>query len=171
MTVENISGSISAKESRPGLKPRHWAYYNTFQTIWIIFRLKQKYSTVSVCSLFCTLMWLLTWFLSVFFFFFFFFFFVVVFCFLLLLFFCFCFFHEKFLGIIYLIKIQRNTQVFSLARSRFLVFPREMVWLYILVRLMSNLFSFLSKHLINLNKAYIKKSHFCSFLPVTLKIY
>ena len=34
------------------------------------------------------------------------------------------------------------TQIFSYARSRFLVFPREMVWLYILVRLMSNLFSF-----------------------------
>ena len=52
------------------------------------------------------------------------------------------------------------TQVFSFARSRFLVFPREMVWLYILVRLMSNLFSFHSKNLINLNKAYIKESHF-----------
>ena len=63
------------------------------------------------------------------------------------------------------------TQVFSFVRSRFLVFQRELVWLYILVRLMSNLFSFYSKNLINLNKAFIKESHCCSFLSVTLKIY
>ena len=36
----------------------------------------------------------------------------------------------------------QSTQVFSFARSCVLVFPREMVWLYILVRLMPNLFSF-----------------------------
>ena len=66
------------------------------------------------------------------FFFFFFFFFVFL-------------FHEKFLGIIYLINTVQRTQVFSFARSRFLVFPREMFLLYIFVRLMSNLFSFHSQ--------------------------
>ena len=58
----------------------------------------------------------------------------------------------------------QSIQVVSFARSRFLVFPHKMVWLYILVRLLSNLFSFHSKNLINLNKAYIKESHCCSLI-------
>ena len=60
----------------------HRAYYNTFQTIWIISRWKTKYSTIPVCSLYCTLMYVFSVYLCVCFF-------VVV------------FFHEKFLGIIY----------------------------------------------------------------------
>ena len=107
----------------------HWPYNNTFHTTWIIFRLK-KYSAVPVCSLFCTLMWFAR---SRDFFFFFFFFF---FCYLLF------FLFTRNFSALYTVH---PTEVFSFARSRFLVFPCEMVWLFILVRLISNLFSFRSR--------------------------
>ena len=76
-----------------------------------------------------------------------------LFVFFFVVFFCFVFFFFLFFLLLFFSReISRHyipdkntvqpTQVFYFARSRFLVFPREMVWLSILVRLMSNLFSF-----------------------------
>ena len=108
--------------------------------------LQTKNNTVQspcVLYIFCTLMWFASSreFFKCFFFFFFFFFFS----------------REISWHYIPDKNTVQPTQVFSFARSRFLVFPREMVWLYIRVRLMSNLFSFHSRFLINLNKSKHKR--------------
>ena len=96
----------------------HWAYYNTFQTTWIISRLKKKiqYSPPVFFILHANVVCMLLWFFLV------------------------CFYFSREISRHYIPdkNTVQPTRVFSFARSRFLVFlvfPREMVWLYIPVRL------------------------------------
>ena len=88
-----------------------------------------------------------------------------------LVFFCFCFFFSREISRHYIPDTVQPIQVFSFARSRFLLYSRvittvftlsigtlhllTILVLYILVRLMSNFFSFHSKNLIK----YTLKNH------------